>query len=88
MHVDLNYLACAAMRSIESSRADPPSKGGLCQPFAGVLPQHVLEPGAVVGHVTSTAATRAGLTPGCVVCAGTTGGPPPVVGSCTGVAAV
>ena len=38
-----------------------------------MLPQHVLEPGSVVGPITSAVAERTGLSPDCVICAGTTG---------------
>ena len=46
------------------------------QALAAQLPQHVHQPGSVVGQITQAAAERAGLAGDCVVCAGTTGKPP------------
>ena len=57
----------------QSQEPDGISDSGLCQPFAGVLPQHVLEPGSVVGPVTAAAAGQYSLAEDCVICAGTTG---------------
>ena len=49
------------------------------QPFAGLLPHTVMQPGRVVGAMTRQAAEQFGLRKDCLVCAGTSG-----EGSCEG----
>ena len=43
------------------------------QPYAGLLPPRVLEPGKVVGTITDQMAQLTGLPKACTVCAGTSG---------------
>lgn len=43
------------------------------QPWASVLPEKVMPPGSIVGRILPAAAERSGLSPDCLVCAGTTG---------------
>lgn len=43
------------------------------QPYAGLLPPRVLEPGKAVGTVTDQMAELTGLPKACTVCAGTSG---------------
>lgn len=42
------------------------------QPWASVLPEKVMPPGSIVGRILPAAAERSGLSPDCLVCAGTT----------------
>ena len=52
----------------------PPAPPDSClQPFAGLLPHTVMQPGRVVGAVTRQAAEQFGLRKDCLVCAGTSG---------------
>ena len=43
------------------------------QPYAGLLPPRVLEPGKAVGTITDQMAELTGLPKACTVCAGTSG---------------
>ncbi len=43
------------------------------QPYAGLLPPRVLEPGKAVGTITDQMAQLTGLPKTCTVCAGTSG---------------
>ena len=61
---------------LECLRALPDS---CLQPFAGLLPHTVMQPGRVVGAVTRQAAEQYSLRKDCLVCAGTSG-----KGSCGG----
>jgi hypothetical protein len=45
----------------------------LVQPYAGLLPPRVLEPGKAVGTITDQMAQLTGLPTACTVCAGTSG---------------
>lgn len=45
----------------------------LIQPYAGLLPPRVLEPGKAVGTITDQMAKLTGLPKVCTVCAGTSG---------------
>ena len=45
----------------------------LVQPYAGLLPPRVLEPGKAVGTITDQMAELTGLPKACTVCAGTSG---------------
>ena len=45
----------------------------LVQPYAGLLPPRVLEPGKAVGTITDQMAKLTGLPKVCTVCAGTSG---------------
>jgi len=44
----------------------------LVQPFSGLMPKHVVAPGAPLFALSSAVAERTGLPPGCMVCGGTT----------------